>query len=101
MSPTVYPCFYDEVTGQLLACASRANPSQRCPAGYDLVGSTTNCRKQVATATTPQTQTAQPATPIIVSTPRTGAFSLIGIAIVICLTLVVFLMFLDSFLSYE
>jgi hypothetical protein len=98
MSPTVYPCFYDETTQQLLACASSTNPSQRCPVGYDRVGSTTNCRKQVAT--TPQTQTTQSVTPIIVSTPRTGAFSVIGMGIVICLLVVVFLMFLDS-LRYE
>jgi hypothetical protein len=99
MSPTVYPCFYDETTQQLLTCASKANPSQRCPVGYDRVENTTNCRKQVTI--TPQTQTVQPTTPIIVSTPRTGAFSAIGTGIVICLLVVVFLMFLDSFLSYE
>jgi len=100
MSSTVYPCFYDETTQQLLTCASSANPSQRCPVGYDRVGNTTNCRKQVVTTTTPQTQTTQSVTPIIVSTPRTGAFSAIGTGIVICLLVVIFLMFLDS-LRYE
>ncbi len=67
--PTVYPCFYDEVTGELLACASKTNPSQRCPVGYDRVGNTTNCRKQIATT---ETQTTQSAVSIIVATPRTG-----------------------------
>jgi len=54
MNNTLYPCFYSSVTGQLLACTSASNPSQRCPVNYTRVGQTTYC---------------QPNQPVIVKNP--------------------------------
>ena len=78
--PTVYPCFYDNISGELLVCATSSNPSQRCPVGYDRVGNTTNCQKQI---TNVSTQTVQTTSPIIVATPRTGGNSDFGLAFVL------------------
>lgn len=64
--PIIYPCFYEEGTNNLLACASQQNPSQRCPEKYQRVGESVYCKPINKLSTTASSKQ------VILTTPRTG-----------------------------